>query len=203
MKRSMMVFLLACACGSSNGGSNDAGPTTGNGTITGTVGGHGLTVKDAVFGIDSTTKAMTVVVSDRADLCTILAGNTLPAGTTTVLAFVLVNYPGGTSLTDVTTGAYAWFDSSNPVVPSPGLYFDSRFILPTSCTAAATTAASGGTLNVTQAGTAAGTHLKVTLGSIGFGSDSLGGSFEATYCAAAANPVCGGSALVVRPGPLQ
>jgi len=203
MKRSMMAFLLACACGSSNGGSNDAGSNTGSGNITGTVGGHGLTVKDAVFGIDPSTKVMTVVLADRTDVCTILGGSTLPTGTTTVLAFALLNYPGGTSGTDVTTGAYAWFDSGNPTLPSPGKYFDSRFILPTSCSAAVVSPSTGGTLTVTQAGTATGTHLKATLNSVTFGSDTLNGTFEATYCAAAANPNCGGSTLLARPNPLQ
>jgi hypothetical protein len=46
MKRWMVLGLLACACGSSDGGSPDGGNTpTGTGTITGTVNGHALTVR--------------------------------------------------------------------------------------------------------------------------------------------------------------
>jgi hypothetical protein len=52
MKRWIALCLLACACGSSSSNPTpDAGPTLGSGTITGTVNGQGLTVKDAVFGI--------------------------------------------------------------------------------------------------------------------------------------------------------
>ena len=50
MKRWMALCLLACACGSSdNNGTPDAGFPTGTGTITGTVNGQQLVVRDAVF----------------------------------------------------------------------------------------------------------------------------------------------------------
>ena len=58
--------------------------------------------------------------------------------------------------------------------------------------------ATAGTLNVTQVGNSGGTHLKVTLSNVSFGTDTLNGNLEASYCAAAVNPVCGGS-LLARP----
>ena len=53
MKRwTAALCLLACACGSggNGGGTPDSGPGSGSGSFTGTVNGHSLTVRDAVFG---------------------------------------------------------------------------------------------------------------------------------------------------------
>jgi len=199
MKRWMVLCLLACACGSDSG-SPDGGTSGGSGSITGTVGGHPLSVKDAVFAIDSSTKIVTVVVADRANICTLLSGTTLPSGTTTVLGFALLNYPGGLSAADVVTGDYTWYDLQNLTgAPPPGKYWNGAFVIPTSCTAASSTNSTGGSVSVTQVGTTTGTHLKVTLNNAAFGVDALNGSIEAVYCEAVNNPTCG-SGLVYRPG---
>ena len=88
MKRWMLLGLLACACGSSdNNGTPDAGFPTGTGTITGTVNGQQLVVRDAVFGIDAA--FMTLVMADRTHVCELLGGNTLPSGQTVVLGLAL------------------------------------------------------------------------------------------------------------------
>ncbi len=193
MKRWMILGLIACACGSSDGGNNNPG-----GSITGTVGGQPLDVKDAVFGVDAA-KAVFVFVGDRTGICSLLAGTTLP-GTTTVLQLALVNIIGPTNahLGDYTVGNYAWIDLGNPSISSPGLYFGAGFAVASSCTTVPHTVATGGTLTVTQVGNSTGTHLKATLTNLKFGTDTLNGTFEAAYCAEAVNPTCG-STLRSRP----
>jgi hypothetical protein len=202
MKRWIVLGLLVCACGSSNGGGSDAGGNPG-GSITGTVGGHALDVKDAVFGIDPTTKLVWVYVGDRTGLCNLLGATTLP-GTTTALALVLANVTGVASTGDLTVGNYAWLDlANNPSLPPVGLYWAGTFAVASSCTVSTNTDATAGTLNVTQVGNSAGTHLKATLGNLKFGTDTLSGSFEASFCAAAVNPTCGGSLLDRPPAPRE
>lgn len=193
MTRWIVLALIVCACGSSSdGGGNPAG------SITGMVGGHPLDVKDAVFGIDATTKLVWVFAGDRTGVCALLGGTTLP-GTTTGLALLMVNVTGATSTGDYTTGNYTWLDLANTSgLPAPGLYWAGSFAVATSCTMSSSSDATAGSLNVTQVGNSAGTHLKVTLSNVSFGTDTLNGSLEASYCAAAVNPVCSGS-LLARP----
>jgi hypothetical protein len=192
MKRWLVLGLIACACGSSNGGSPDAGgnPNPG-GSLTGTVGGQPLDVEEAVFGIDPTTKLVWVYAADRTGVCALLGGTTLP-GTTTALALVMVNVTG-TSTGDYTAGNYAWIDlSSTSGLPPPGLYWAGSFAVATSCTASTTSTATAGTVSVTQVGNSTGTHLKLNLTNVKFGTDTLNGSLEASYCTTAAAPTCGG-----------
>jgi hypothetical protein len=192
MKRWILLGMLACACGSDNGGTPDAG--SGPGSVTGTVGGQALNVKDAVFGIDPLSKAAVLIVADRTGLCALLGGTTLP-GTTIALGLVLVDF-GVAGPVDHTTGDYAWIDPATPIppFPAPGRYWFGSFLSVTSCTSSTSTDSTSGTVTVTQAGNSSGTHLKVTLTSPTFGTgNTLGGSIDATYCAAAINSSCGGS----------
>jgi hypothetical protein len=199
MKRWMVLCLLACACGSDSGNNNPP-PATGSGTVTGTVGGKSLTVKDAVFGIDVATGTMTLVVADRTDICTLLGGNTLPSGETHVLGIGILNWVGGLKGGDIVTGDYTWLDLphlSGP--PANGKYWNGVFAIPTSCTSATTTDSTAGSLAVTQVGTTTGTHLKVTFTSLQFGADTLTGNVEALYCSnATLHPNCGAT-LLARP----
>ncbi|HEY1908389.1 MAG TPA: hypothetical protein VGG91_20230 [Myxococcaceae bacterium] len=192
MKRWLVLGLIACACGSSDGGSPDAGgnPNPG-GSLTGTVGGHPLDVKEAVFGIDPMTRLVWVYAADRTGVCALLGGTSLP-GTTTALALVMVNVTG-TSTGDYTTGNYAWIDLANVSgLPPPGLYWAGSFAVATSCTASTTGDATAGTVSVTQVGNSTGTHLKLNVTNVKFGTDTLNGSLEASYCTTAAAPTCGG-----------
>jgi hypothetical protein len=200
MKRWMVLGLLACACGSSDSGSPDAGTPAGSGTITGTVKGHALTVKDAVFGIDPGTKFVTVAIADRTGICELLGGSTLPAGTITVLGFAFFNWTG-VGGTDPVLGDYAWLDLVHLTGnPAAGRWWSGAFVLPTSCTSGDSTQSTGGTATVTQVGTTGGTHLKVTLTNFAFGSDTLNGSVEAIYCTnATIHPNCGVGVRAVPP----
>jgi hypothetical protein len=192
MKRWLVLGLIACACGSSNGGSPDAGgnPNPG-GSLTGTVGGHPLDVKDAVFGIDPSTKLVWVYAADRTGVCALLGGTSLP-GTTTALALVMVKVTA-TGTGDYTTGDYAWIDlSSVSGLPPAGLYWTGSFAVATSCTASTTSDSTAGTVTVTQVGNSTGTHLKLNLSNVKFGTDTLSGNLEASYCTTAAAPTCGG-----------
>ena len=198
MKRWIVLGLIAAAaCGSNDGGTPDGGGNPGNGnpggSITGTVGGHPLDVKDAVFAIDARTKLVWVFAADRPGICGLLGGSSLP-GTTTGLALLLVNVTGATSTGDYTTGNYAWVDLATTTgLPPPGLYWAGSFAVATSCTMSSPSDATAGTVTVTQVGNSSGTHLKLDLTGVKFGTDTLGGSLEATYCAEAVNPTCGGS----------
>jgi len=201
MRHWMVLGLLACACGSSNDGSQDSGTPAGTGTITGTVNGHGLTVKDAVFGIAPGSFNVNVVAGDRTGLCDLLTGTTIP-GPTTVFGFGMLNLMTATTPVAVVLGDYGFADLFHlPPFTSPGAgkWWDGAFAVATNCTPTGTFA-DGGTVTVTQVGSTT-THLKVTLTNITFGTDTLNGSVEAIYCDAlkVQSPPCGGISLLARP----
>ena len=209
MKRWMLLGLLACACGGSNGGNGgtpDSGPGAGSGSFTGTVNGHALTVNDAVFG-NPNSGFVAIIASDQSNLCTLLGGTTFPGGTVTVLGVAVANLD--VPATNIVAGTYQWFAlQGHGQPPSPGLYFDGAFALPTDCVGGGEAfVPSGGTVTITQLGTTTGTHLKATYANVSFGpSDggtadlgTLNGSVDAVYCAnATASPSCG-RLLLARP----
>lgn len=190
MKRWMMIGLLACACGSNSGGSS------GPGSISGTVGGHPLNVKDAVFALNS--NQLTVAITDQANTCALLSGTTLPS-TTTVLFLSMANFVPPATINPHTTGDYTFFDLNGGNPPgSAGRYWFGGFeTVDTSCNGTVVAYGSGGTVSVTQVGNSSGTHLKADLHGIQFGSDTLNGNFEASYCPALTSTNCGN--LIARP----
>jgi hypothetical protein len=206
MKRWMLLGLLACACGSSNdgGGTPDSGTPHGTGSFTGTVNGHSLIVNDAVFGIDPYAKIVTLVASDRSNLCTLLGNTTFPGGTVTVLGVAILNYSNPPLPSDAVAGTYDWFPLSAGGVPTAGMWFDGAFALPTDCNGGGEAhLPTGGTVTVTQMGAAdAGSHLKATYTNVTFDGGTggmLNGNVDAIYCAAATvNPSCG-KLLLARP----
>jgi len=195
MRRWMMVGLLVCACGSDNGGSS------GPGSVSGTVGGHPLNVKDAVFSLNN--NAVTVAITDQANICSLLGGTTLPA-TTTVLFLSMANFVPPVTVNPHTTGDYSYFDLNGGNLPgSAGRYWFGGFeTVDTSCSSNVVAFATGGTVNVTQVGNSSGTHLKADLNGLQFGSDTLNGNFEASYCAALSSTSCG-SVLARPPAPAE
>jgi len=209
MKRWMLLGLLACACGGSNGGNGsppDSGPGAGSGSFSGTVNGHSLTVRDAVFG-NPNSGFMAIIASDQTNLCTLLGGDTFPGGTVTVLGVAVANLNAGAP--NIVAGIYDWFPLQGGAAPgSPGLYFDGAFALPTNCNGGGEAfVPNGGTVTITQLGTTTGTHLKATYANVSFkpsdgGTADLGtlnGSIDAVYCAnASASPNCG-RLLLARP----
>jgi len=201
MKRWLVLGLLVCACGSDNKNNTtpDAG-STGSGTITGSVGGQPLTVKDAVFAVGNNTAI--VMVTDRANICPLLAGATLP-GPTTALLFSIANFVPPSTLNPLVTGDYAFFDlaADGGTLPSTaGQYWYGEFDgVDANCALTSNHVADGGTVSITQVGNTSGTHLKANLTGIRFGTDALNGSFEAIYCPALGNSSCGAGALLARP----
>ncbi len=195
MRRWILLGLVACACGSSNGGNNPAG------SITGTVQGQALDVQDAVFGIEG--NVVYAYIADRTGLCGLLGGTTLP-GTTKVLELRMANVTGANSIGDHTVGSYAWLDAKSFQGSAAGLYWRGTFVVASTCTSYTYADATAGTLSVTQVGNSSGTHLKATLNSLKFGTDTLNGSFEATYCAAAIDsPSCGSTLRAPLPAPSE
>jgi hypothetical protein len=195
MKRWLVLGLLVCACGGGNNNNNNGGG--GPGSITGTVGGQPLAVKDAIFAFEG--NAVLVVVGDQQNLCTLLGNTTLP-GQLTVLLLSLANFvPPGTVNPHV-TGDYAFFDLGGGGLPTTaGRYWFGDFdLVGTSCAATANHPGTGGTVTVTQTGSTSGTHFKANLTGLQFGTDTLNGSIEATYCANLTNSPCAGS-LIARP----
>jgi hypothetical protein len=195
MKHWLVLGLLVCACGSNNNNNNNGGGS-GPGSITGTVGGQPLAVKDAIFTIEN--NAVLVLVADRENLCSLIAGTTLP-GTTTALLLSLANFVPPSTVNAHVTGDYTFFDLGGGSLPTTaGRYWYGEFdVVDTTCAATATHFGTGGTVSVTQTGSTS-THLKVNLTGIQFGTDTLNGSIEATYCQALSNSSCGG-ALIARP----
>jgi len=195
MKRWMLIALFVCACGSSN--NNNNGGSSGPGSITGTVGGQPLNVKDAVYVLEN--NSVNLVVTDRENTCALLSGTTLP-GPTTALFVSVANFVPPNTLSPLVTGDYAFFDLAGPLPTSAGRYWYGGFeTLDTSCKPTGTTPATGGTVTVTQTGsvTPTATHFKANLTGLHFGTDTLNGNIEATYCAALLNPVCG--AVIAQP----
>jgi hypothetical protein len=196
MKRWMVLGLLVCACGSDNGGGS-----SGPGSITGTVGGQPLNVKDAVFVLEN--NEVLVLVVDRENICSVLSGTTLP-GTTTAMFITMANFSPPASVNPHVTGDYAFFDLGGGTLPgTAGRYWFGGFeSVDASCMATTTTFATGGTVTVTQVGNNSGTNFKANLTNLNFGTGTLNGSIQATYCAALATTPCG--QLVARPpGPAE
>ncbi len=191
MRRWMVLGLLACACGSDSGSS-------GPGSISGTVGGQPLSVKDAVFSLED--NAVLVVISDQANMCALLGGTTLP-GTTTALYLSLANFVPPATVNGHVTGDYAFFDLGGMTFPTTaGRYWYGGFETVTAaCTVATVSFATGGTVSVTQTGNTSGTHFKANLNGLKFGADTLNGSIDATYCPAVSTTQCGNS-LAPPPG---
>jgi hypothetical protein len=198
MKRWLVLGLLVCACGSSSSNNNNNnGVDAGSGSITGTVGGQPLAVKDAVFGFEG--NAVLVLVGDQQNLCTALGNTTLPSQLT-VLLLSLANFTPPSTVNPHDTGDYAFFDLGGGGLPTTaGRYWFGDFdVVGTNCLATATHPGTGGTVTVTQTGNTSGTHFKANLTGLQFGTDTLNGSIEATYCANLINSPCGG-ALIARP----
>ena len=212
MKRWMLLGLLACACGGSDGsgGTPDSGTPHGSGSFTGTVNGHSITVNDAVFG-NPNSGFVAIIASDQANLCALLGGTTFPGGTVTVLGVAIANL--NVPASNVVAGAYQWYPLQGSTPPSnPGLYFDGAFALPTDCVGGGEAfVPKGGTVTVTQLGTTSGTHMKATYSNVSFkpsdgGTTDVGtlnGTVDAVYCAnATASPSCG-RLLLYRSDPAQ
>jgi hypothetical protein len=202
MKRWIGLCLLACACGGSNGGNGgpDSGTPHGSGSFTGTVNGHSLTVKDAVFG-DPSSSLDAIIVSDQENLCTLLAGTTFPGGTVTVLGIAIVNTntsPAG----PVVAGTYDWANLQGGGSLPTGLIWDGAFALPTDCNGGGQAwSPNAGTVTVTQMGNTTGKTLKATYTNLTFdgATGGLSGTIEATFCAAATVAPSCGRQLVARP----
>jgi hypothetical protein len=194
MKRWLVLGLLVCACGggSNNNNNNGGGP----GSITGTVAGQPLAVKDAVFAFDG--NAVLVLVGDQANLCSLLGSAALP-GQLTALLLSLANFTPPTTVNPHVTGDYAFFDLGTGSLPTTaGRYWYGEFdLVNTSCMSTSSHLGTGGTVTVTQTGSTSGSHLKANLTGIQFGTDTLNGNIEASYCANLSNSACG--ALVARP----
>lgn len=193
MKRWLVISLVVCACGSSHGGSS------GPGSISGTVGGQPLNVKDAVFSLEN--NAVLVAVGDRENICALLSGTTLP-GATNVLLLSMANFAPPTTINPHATGDYAFFDLGGGTLPSTaGQYWYGEFVgVNTSCQATGTALATSGTVTVTQTGSTT-THLKANLTGLHFGADTLNGNVEATYCTGLTTATCG--SLIARPSPAE
>lgn len=201
MKRWIGLCLLACACGGSDGGN---GNPHGSGSFTGTVNGHALTVRDAVFG-DPSASLDAIIVSDQDNLCTLLAGTTFPGGTVTVLGIAIVNAntsPSG----PVVAGTYEWVDLQGGGPLPTGLIWDGAFALPTDCDGGGQDwSPNAGTVSITQMGNTTGKTLKATYTNLTFegATGSLSGTIEATFCAAATIAPSCGRQLLARPPSAQ
>jgi len=190
MNRWMAVALLICAACGSDSNNQDAG-SPGPGTFQGTVGGKALDVKDAVFGIITTAPAQNVVVvylADRTGLCAALGSNPAPTGETNAFGFGLGNLTAG-GVVPLVTGSYNFTTAPTSL---GRFWFAGLFETVQGCTPSGSPVdASGGTVNVTQVGNTTGTNLQATF-NVNLGSDAASGSVNATYCAAASSPSCGG-----------
>jgi hypothetical protein len=171
MKRlaGLMALAVSVGCGSSNN----------SGGSVGSVGGNALTINEAIFAIDSE-NIMILLASDRTGLCALAQGTTAPTGKTTAFAVGLVNFNGSTFIVHA-TGDYT-IVTSFPT--GAGKYAESEFVAANGCTLSTDTTATSGTFTIDQVGTnTSGSHATGHF-NLKFGTDSLNGNVDATYCAA-------------------
>jgi hypothetical protein len=167
--------LLAC------GGSNP-------GSLNGSVGGHTLTVKEAVF-IEIQSQVV-LVAGDQANLCGLLSGTVLPVGSGTLFQAVLAHY-NGSNFIPLVPGDYAL--ASGGGVSEPGRYYLSKFATTSGCDTVDVDATNGAITVETYEGARPEAHVKAKI-ALGFGNDSLQGDLNATYCQTPDAPLDGGTA---------
>jgi hypothetical protein len=169
---------LLLACGGSNPGS-----------LSGSVGGHTLTVKEAVF--TEIQSQVLLVAGDQANLCGLLSGTVLPVGSGTLFEGILAHY-NGSFFIPLVPGDYAL--ASGGGVSKPGRYYLGTFATTSGCDTVDAVQATNGAITIdAYEGARPEAHLKAKI-ALGFGSDSLQGDLNASYCAALDAPLDGGTA---------
>jgi hypothetical protein len=169
--------LLACGGSNSNPGS-----------LTGSVGGHSLAVKEAVF-IEIQSQVL-LVAGDQANLCGLLSGTVLPVGSGTLFQAVLAHY-NGSNFIPLVPGEYALASAGG--VSEPGRYFLSEFATTNGCDTVNVVDVTNGSITVeTYEGARPEAHVKAKI-ALGFGNDSLQGDLNALYCQPPDAPLDGGT----------
>lgn len=176
MKRFILALLwvLTAACGGDNGG--------GGGASLGSVGGNSLTVQEAIFAIDQ--DILILLAGDRTGLCDIYSGQSTPSGRYVLLATTFIATNDGTNTAPVVAGDYTVVAGPGSI-NAAGKYNITSFNVANGCTVSSSTDATSGTFTLTQPGTnSSGSHTTGSLNNVKFGTDTLNGAVDATYCAA-------------------
>ena len=167
-----LAVLASCGSSNNNGGNNGS---------VGSVGGNALTINDAIYAVDSQ-NFLFIVASDRSGLCSLYTSTTAPTGKSTVLVGGFVNFDGQ-NVAAPAAGTYNWF-STQSVPTAAGKYVLGDFIVANGCTTTTEVAATGGTFTLNAVGgNTSGSHTTGSM-NLKFGTDSLSGNIDATYCAA-------------------
>jgi len=158
---------LAVACGS------------GAGSLDGSVQGHGISVKEAVF-LDFGNNRLFLAAGNQDHLCDVMTGYA-PAGTGfTVLETVLANW-SGTAAEPMVTGTYVHQPNGTTAA---GLYSLNMVQWGDRCIAYGTLQASSGSIRIESLGDLkAGGHVVADV-DLEFGGDRLSGRIDAHYCPA-------------------
>jgi hypothetical protein len=174
----LAIGFALLACGGSDPGS-----------LSGTVAGHSITVKEAIF-IEIQSQVL-LVAGDQANLCALFSGTVLPVGSGTLFEAILAHYDGSNFI-PIVPGDYALVSGGG--VSEPGRYFLSEFATTNGCDTVDSVGATNGAITVeTYEGARPEAHVKAKI-ALGFGSDSLQGELNALYCQMPDAPLDGGTA---------
>jgi len=174
----LAIGLVLLACGGSDPGS-----------LSGTVAGHSITVKEAIF-IEIQSQVL-LVAGDHANLCALFSGTVLPVGSGTLFEAILAHYDGSNFI-PIVPGDYA--PASGGGVSEPGRYYLSEFATTNGCDTVNSVEATNGAITVkAYEGARPEAHVKAKI-ALGFGSDSLQGELNALYCQMPDAPLDGGTA---------
>jgi hypothetical protein len=172
----LVVGGLAAAC--SNSSSSGTG---GNGSVMGTVSGHGLTVKDSVGLVETDARSgatqLTIALTDLAGTCAFVEANpTANPKNTGVVSMNVLFASGGVAPGTYQVGGTA--PSADAGVSATPTVTASFLMLDGMCVASEAFATGGSmTLSTVSGGIYSGTF------SLSFGGDMLSGSFNAASCA--------------------
>ena len=172
MKRfiAALLFVVTAGCGSDSGGGS-----------LGSVGGNSLTVKEAIFAIDQ--DILILLAGDRSGLCDVYGGSSTPSGRYVLLATTFINTNDGINTAPVVAGTYTAVSGPGSI-SAAGKYNITSFNVADGCTVNSSTDATSGTFNLQTVGTnTSGSHTSGSV-SLKFGTDTLSGSVDATYCGA-------------------
>ncbi len=155
----------------------------GAGSLDGKVGGHEVSVKEAVF-VPLGDGEVFVAAADQENLCAILNGQQKPSNEMNLLELVLANW-NGSSVQPLVTGSYTLVARNAPV-SSAGLYSFAILFWTRECLTFGSLGPTSGNATVESVGLPqAGAHTVLSV-DLSFAAEHLSGHLDATYCAEAA-----------------
>ena len=155
------------------------------GSLDGSVKGHEVAVKEAVF-TQLPDGELFIAAANQENLCAILNGDQAPVKELDLLEIHLANW-NGAGLDPIVTGTYAYLATyTDGTAADPGRWSYARLFWTNGCDPYVPLAPSSGTVTVESVGLAQPGAQTVISTDLNFGGEHLSGQLKATYCALAA-----------------